>query len=297
MRFAGISLPWTPWILCFVFGWPAAGSVCDAGDPREILSVEWIRAGRAAMDAPDPVSVQMTGMGVDARLWHRFPSPDTAKTLRLAHDYRAYDIPTTVVPLETNGHLHRLEVVFHERRESWEWAVGPILAVSSNAGRHPRVIDRDTVAWHGMVRRMHRLEGSVSAYWGACRDDRLGSRRLLPVLGLHWHLDDLEVAVGFPDSALKWQPHERWSVQVRAQPAGGSWRAFSDDLERRSRFTQTGWRFGVGAGFALTANHRLTASLVREVRRSFRFRLEDGSDERVDAADTRLVGVRLVWTR
>ena len=299
MRFAPSRII-VPWIgLQAALGWPAAGSVCTADDPHEILLLEWNRADRSALDVRDPISVQMTGTALRARLWRGSdePSRGAGRMLRFLHDYRAYDIPTTGEPLQTNGHLHRLGVSFHERRDSWEWAVAPLLAASSNVGRHPRVIDREVVAWHGMVRRMHRLDPAVTAYWGACRDDRLGARRLLPVVGVHWHLEYLDLTVGFPDSVLNWRAHERWSVQLRVQPAGGSWRVFSDDLERRSRFRQAGWRLGVDVGFEVTANHRLTASAAREVRRSFRFRLDDGSDVRADAADTWLVGLRLEWTR
>ncbi|MYD97520.1 MAG: hypothetical protein F4X98_09060 [Gammaproteobacteria bacterium] len=299
MRFApSRAIP--AWIgLQAALGWPAAGSVCTAGDPQEVLLVEWNRAGRSALDVRDPVSVQMTGTALRARLWRRSdePSRGAQRMLRFLHDYRAYDIPAVGEPLETNGHLHRLGVSFHERRDSWEWAVAPFLAASSNVGRQPRVIDGDVVAWHGMVRRMHRLDTAVTAYWGACRDDRLGERRLLPVVGFQWRLDHLDLTLGFPDSVLNWRAHERWSVQLRVQPAGGSWRVFSDDLERRSRFRHAGWRLGVGVGFELTANHRLTASAAREVRQSFRFRLDDGSDVRADAPDTWLVGLRLAWLR
>ena len=278
-------------------GWPAAASVCTAGDPQEVFRVERTRAGRSAVDGPGAVSVQMTGTSLGARLWHRSREPPgTGRTLRLFHDYRAYDIPTTAEPLETNGHLHRLGVSFHDKRESWEWSVAPLLAASSNVGRHPKVVDRDVVAWHGMVRRLHRVDRSVAAYWGACLDDRLGRRRLVPVVGVHWDLDRFDIAIGFPDSGLTWRAHPRWSVHLRAHPAGGGWRAFSDDLERSSQFRQAGWRLGIGVGFRVTANHRLTATAAREVRRSFRFRLDDGRDVRADAPDVWLFGLRLSWT-
>ena len=296
LRASRIVLPFIG--LHAALGWPAAASVCAAGDPPEVLRVEWTRADRSALDAPDAVSAQMTGISFGARLWRRSdePSSGTGRTLRLFHDYRAYDIPTTAAPLETNGHLHRLGVSFDDKRESWEWSVAPLLAASSNVGRHPKVIDRDVVAWHGMVRRSHHVDRTVTAYWGACRDDRLGRLRLVPVVGVHWDLDRFDIAIGFPDSGLTWRAHPRWSVHLRAHPAGGSWRTFSDDLERSSQFRQAGWRLGVGVGFQVTANHRLTATAAREVRRSFRFRLDDGHDVRADAQDVWRFGLRLSWT-
>ncbi|MYA15416.1 MAG: hypothetical protein F4Z28_00915 [Gammaproteobacteria bacterium] len=242
--------------------------------------------------------MQLTASSLRARLWRRakkHTSESVWRTLRLVHAYRAYDIPSTDSPLETNGHLHHLGLEYRVEHGTWEWAVSPLLAASSNAGRHPRVIDRDTVAWHGFARRTHRLGKSVGAFWGVCRDDRLGRRRVVPVVGFDWHIERFELAIGYPESALTWHAHPRWAVQARVHPSGGSWRVFSDDLVRRSRFGQAGWRYGVGLTFEATAKHRLTATVGRDVRRSFRFRLENGRSVRAEASAAWLLGVRLQW--
>lgn len=282
-------------IIASIAGWPAAGSVCvpDAGDDGFLA--EWTRVETSAFESPLLDSVQLTGSSLRARLWRsakKHPTEPGDRTLRLVHDYRAYDIPSSE-KLETNGHLHQLGLEYRLAYGDWEWVVSPLLAASSNAGRHPKVIDRKTVAWHGLARRTHRLSESVSASWGVCRDDRLGRRRLVPVVGVHWHVDDVELAIGFPESALTWHAHPRWAVQARVHPSGGSWRVFSDDLTRRSRFRQAGWRYGVGLTFAATAKHRLTAIVEREARRSFSFRLEDGRDVRTEASAAWLLGIRL----
>lgn len=285
-------------IIACVAACPATGSVCSPDEARDAFLATWVRVETSTFESPALDSVQLTGSSLRIRLW-RGPKKATSepggRTLRLVHDYRAYDIPSTDSPLETNGHLHHLGLEYRVEHGSWEWAVAPLLAASSNAGRHPRVIDRDTVAWHGFARRTHSLSASVDTFWGVCRDDRLGSRRLMPVVGVGWHVEDVELAIGFPESALTWKAHPRWAVQARVHPSGGSWRVFSDDLERRSRFQQSGWRVGVGLTFEATAKHRLTAIVEREVRRSFSLRLEDGRDVRADASAAWLLGVRLQW--
>ena len=278
--------------------WPAAGSVCVPGAAYGAFHAEWTRVETATFESPRLDSVQLTGSSLRVRLWRSAKGLATepgGRTLRLVHDYRAYDIPSADRPLETNGHLHHLGFEYRVASGSWEWAVSPLLAASSNAGRHPKVIDRDTVAWHGFVRRTHGLGESVDAFWGVCRDDRLGKHRLLPVVGVDWHVDRFELAIGYPESALTWNAHPRWVVQARIHPSGGSWRVFSEDLDRRSRFRQSGWRYGVGLTIEATARHRVTAIVEREVRRSFRFRLQDGSDVRAYASPAWLVGLRLHW--
>lgn len=265
---------------------------------RGARCVPRIRIESSTLDSAEFDSVQLTGSSLRARLWRsakKQTSESGGRTLRLVHDYRAYDIPSTDSRLETNGHLHHLGLEYRVEHGTWEWAVSPLLAASSNAGRHPRVIDHDTVAWHGSAGRTHRLGKSVSAFWGVCRDDRLGGRRLAPVVRVDWDVERFELAIGFPDSALSWHLHPRWAVQARIHPSGGSWRVFSDDLARRSRFRQAGWLYGVGLTFAATPKHRLTAIVEREVRRSFSFRLEDGRDVRTEASIAWLVGLRLHW--
>lgn len=217
---------------------PAAGSVCSPGASRDAFLATWVRVETSTFESPALDSVQLTGSSLRIRLW-RGPKKATSeagrRTLRLVHDYRAYDIPSTHSPLETNGHLHHLGLEYRVEHGSWEWAVSPLLAASSNAGRHPRVIDRDTVAWHGFARRTHSLSESVDTFWGVCRDDRLGRHRLVPVVGVDWHVERFELALGFPESALTWHMHPRWAVQARIHPSGGSWRVFL----RRPRATQS----------------------------------------------------------
>ena len=285
-------------IIAYVAGWPAAGSVCVPDAAPGAFLAEWNRIATSTLESPTLASVQLTRSSWRARLWRSAKEHTSARggwTLHLAHDYRAYDIPATDSQLETNGHLHHLALEYRAGLGSWEWAVSPLLAASSNVGRHPKVIDRDTVAWHGLVRRTHEFGKSVGAFWGVCRDDRLGRRRVVPVVGVDWHLERFELAIGYPESALTWHAYPRWEVQVRIHPSGGSWQVFSDDLERRSRFRQAGWRYGAGLTFEATAKHRLTAIAAREVRRSLRFRLEDWCDVRAEASAAWLIGFRLQW--
>lgn len=285
-------------IIACVPGWPAAGSVCAPDAAHGEFLAEWYHIEPSPLESPALDSVQLTGSSLRVRLWRsakQHASDPGGRTLHLVHDYRAYDIPSTDSRLETNGHLHHLGVEYRAKHESWEWAVSPLLAASSNVGRHPKVIDRDTVAWHGLARRSYELRKSVGAFWGVCRDDRLGRHGLLPVVGIDWHRERFELAVGYPESRWIWHASPRLAVQARLHPSGGRWRVFSDDLQRRSRFRQTGWRVGVGLTFKATAKHRLSAIVEREVRRSLRFRLEDGRDVRAEASAAWLLGVRLQW--
>jgi len=285
-------------ILLCVLSSPAAASVCVPEGARERLGVELADVEMSTLEASRLDSVHLAVKAFRARLWLSADEQGSVadrQTLRLVHDYRAYDIPSMARPLETNGHLHRLGLEYRVERGPWQWAVSPLLAASSNVGRHPKEIDRDTVAWHAAVRRTHRLGPNAAAFWGACRDDRLGTLRLLPVIGVDWHVDRLRFTVGYPESGLTWRAHPRWTLQAGVHPAGGSWRAYSDDLQRRSRFRQSGWRYGIALTFEATASHRLTATVEREVRRKFRFRLEDGTDIRAPAAPAWALGIRLQW--
>ena len=156
-----------------------------------------------------------------ARLWHRRQG-DHTQVMRFSHDYRAYEIETAADrALQTNGHLHRLTWAYRFSGPQWELSVAPVVAGSSNAGRHPKVIDAEFIFWQGFARYRRPWTPSVDAYWGVCRDDRFGSTRLTPVFGVEWRVNDqLDVTLGFPDTRLTWRMHPRLQIAGR-HPSGG----------------------------------------------------------------------------
>ena len=233
-----------------------------------------------------------------ARLWHRRQG-DYGHVLRFSHEYRAYETETSPDrTLQTNGHLHRLAWSYRFTGPDWEFSVAPVLAGSSNAGRHPKVLDAEFIFWQGLVRQRRAWTPSVDGFWGVCRDDRFGTARPVAVIGIDWRVNDnLELMLGYPDTRLRWRLHPRLRLQADIHPAGGRWRVYDDALVRRSMFTMASWRFRIELALQITHAHELIFGGGREVRRKFVFRLEDGNDLRTGASDTTFTGIRWRWRR
>lgn len=279
----------------FALAAQAVASPCLPAQPEELVFADRSHVQTADFPAPDLHTVGSAETKLRIRLWRR----DDAHSLRLLHDYRAYQLRTPAAnPPQTNGHLHRLALAYRFATANWEWTFAPVLAASSNAGQHPRAIDSGLVAWHGVVRYRHDATPSVDVFWGACRDDRLGAVSFHPLLGIAWRVQDrVNLTLAFPDSRLSLRLHPRWRLQAGIHPAGGSWRIFDDDLVRRSRFQQQGWRISLGLALQAGTSHRLVLHAGREYRRSFRFRLREGSDVEADVRNAALIGIRWQWLR
>ncbi len=276
----------------------ADASVCASESAREFLVVDRSNLKTASVHAAGPHTARDAEQSYRVRLWHRRKG-ERARVMRFSHDYRAYEIDTSAErALQTNGHLHRLAWSYRLSGPQWELSVAPVVAGSSNAGRHPKVIDAEFIFWQGFARYRRPWTPSVDGYWGVCRDDRLGSTRLTPVFGIDWRVDDrLELALGYPDTRLNWRFHPRWRLQADIHPAGGRWRVYDDALARRSRFTMESWRLRLGLAFRITHAHELIIGAGREVRRKFAFRLIDGTDLQTGASGTAFTGVRWRWSR
>ena len=276
--------------------WQAYASVCTPTSTRELLVVDRSDLGTASLHSAGLYAVGDAQTAYRARLWHR-RKESGAHTLRFSHEYRAYEIDTsTDRALQTNGHLHRLALAYRFAGPNWEFSVAPVLAGSSNAGRHPRAIDGEFIFWQSFMRYRRAWTPSVDAFWGICRDDRFGTTRLKPVLGIDWRVNDiLEVTLGYPDSRLNWRFHPRWRLQADTYPAGGRWRVYDDALVRRSLFAMESWRLRLGLAFRIARRHEVVISGGREVRREFEFRLIDGTDIRTRASDTVFTGIRWRW--
>ncbi len=143
-----------------------------------------------------------------------------------------------------------------------------------------------------------RLGTHATGYAGVCRDDRFGRVRVSPLLGVAWDPGHaVRGTVGWPDSMFEWDVHPRLRIRADVNPVGGHWTVYDNDLARRSTFQYAGWQARLGFHFRPTAAHRVAASVGRAVRRSFRFRLEDGSAFSSDFADATVIGVEWQWLK
>ena len=295
LRHAGVAL--LAAFHCALAG-QAHASVCSPPSVGEFLVVDQWNLMTANIDAGGLHAVGDVEQSYRARLWHR-RQDDRAHVMRFSHDYRAYEIDTSADrALQTNGHLHRLTWAYRFSGPQWELSVAPVVAGSSNAGRHPKVIDAEFIFWQGFARYRHPWTPSVDGYWGVCRDDRFGSTRLTPVFGIEWRVNDqLDVKLGFPDARLTWRMHPRLRLQADIHPAGGRWRVYDDALLRRSPFTMESWRLRLGLAFRITQAHELIIGGGREVQREFAFRLIDGTDIRTEASNATFTRIGWRWRR
>ena len=267
-----------------------AATLCDVSGGRERahLAHTVIASGRSQTVSDHRVAVTETWFG--ARIWSR-----DGHALGVAHDYRAHQIETGATQAQTNGHLHRLGARYRFRGPHWVVSLSPVVATSSNLGRHPGEIRRAVIDWHGSLAYRARLAPYITAYAGACRDDRFGRVRVGPVLGVTWEAGHTaRGTVGWPDSTLEWDVHPRWQIRAAVNPVGGHWAVYDDGLARRTRFRYAGWRMRIGLDVRAAA-HRFAVSVGRDIRRSFRFRLDDGAALSSDFDDATAIGVEWRW--
>ena len=131
-----------------------------------------------------------------------------------------------------------------------------------------------------------------------CRDDRFGSVRFSPLVGVAWRIGEtVEARLGWPDSALVWRAGTRWHVRAASGPAGGTWGVYDDDLVHRSPLQRESWRFSISAGFQPTAAHRLGLRVGVDARRAFRYRLDNGDAFASGFERARSLGVEWQWLR
>jgi len=270
----------------------AATSVCYPSSDRELARVAHtvIAPERSRPASHSRVSTVQTGFHV--RIWSQ-----GGHAFGVAHDYRAHQIETGGAQPQTNGHLHRLGPRYRFSGRRWEASVSPVVATSSNVGRHPGEIHRALIDWHGSVAYRARLAPHISGYAGGCRDDRFGRVRASPLLGVTWDAGGaVRGTMGWPDSAFEWDVHPRWQIRAAVNPVGGRWVVYDNELVRRTGFRYTGWRMRIGLGFRAAA-HRVVVSVGRDIRRSFRFRLDDGRAFSSDFDDASAIGVEWRWLR
>lgn len=276
----------------------AYASVCAPASVQEFFAVDHWNLMTASLHADGLDRVGDVEQSYRVRLWHR-RQEERAQVMRFSHDYRAYEIETSPDrALQTNGHLHRLAWAYRFTGAQWEFSVAPVVAGSSNAGRHPKVIDAGFIFWQGFARYRRPWTPSVDAYWGVCRDDRFGSTRLTPAFGVEWRVNEqLDVTIGFPDARLTWRMRPRLRLQADIHPAGGRWRVYDDALVRRSPLTMESWRLRLGLAFRITHAHELIIGGGREIQREFAFRLIDDTDIRTEAGNATFTRIGWRWRR
>ena len=276
----------------------AAGqaSVCAQASISEHAFVELGRSQEVvAPDAAvDSVSVEQFALRVRLRSWQG-TSTDAQQTLRLVHDYGAHRIDGNV-PMPTNGHLHRLGIEWRRHSPNWEIAVAPVLAASSNVGRHPRVLDAGMVDWHVSVRRVEALLPSLALLFGICRDDRGGATHTAPSLAIRWQPQEgTELLLGYPDSRLvhRLSPALRFALSL--SPSGGSWQVFDKQLTHQTRFARRGWRLEAEVGLSLAWQQEVAIAIGIERRRTLEFDSPPGMRMSANIPGTTYLALR--WRR
>ena len=229
-------------------------------------------------------------------MWRSGSEGETGQTMHFVHDYRAHDIDARV-EVPTNGHMHRMQAQWRLSSPHWEIGFAPVLAASSNAGRHPHVLDANLVDWQGSARYIHAVSSNIALLVGGCRDDRHGERRIEPSTAIRWRSDRSEVLLGYPDSHLRLHFNAALQATLSLSPAGGVWHAFNKELTRKSRFARRGWELEAELGWKLGHHHELAIAAGREQRRSLEFEPEPRTRAHTAVADAPYLSLRWRWLR
>lgn len=271
-------------------------SVCapTSASERVFVAVSRIQEAVAASTALDAVSVEESVLRVRLRSW-RNASARAEQVVRLTHAYGAHRIDAHV-PMPTNGHLHRLGIEWRRHSPNWEVAVAPTLAASSNAGRHPRVLDANMVDWRASVRRIEPLAPKLALLFGICRDGRRGEVRIQPSAAIRWQPHKgTEVQLGYPDSRL----HHRLSPSLRLglalSPSGGAWHAFDRELANETQFARRGWRLEAELALRLPRRQQAAVAVGIERQRALEFDSPPGTRMSIDVAQATYLSLR--WRR
>ena len=271
-------------------------SVCAPTSMSEYAFVEVGRSQEAVASgtAVDAVSVEELALRLRLRSWED-AATGTRRVVRLVHDYGAHRIDARV-PMPTNGHLHRLGIEWRRHSPNWEIAVAPVLAASSNVGRHPRVLDAGMVDWHASVRRVEPLSPSLAVLVGICRDDRGGATRVAPSLAIRWQPQEgTELMLGYPDSRLVHGLNPALRLGLSLSPSGGSWQVFDKQLVHQTRFARRGWRLEAEMGLNLRQQQEVAVAIGIERRRALEFDSPPGMRMSANIAGTTYLALR--WRR
>ena len=271
----------------------ADGAACLAPDESEQLYLAHAKLAPSDARSLPSHRVTIARTAFRARPWTR-----GGQAFEIEHAYDAVQIDAPGSQPQTNGHLHRLSPRYRYAGTRWAASLGPVIATSSNVGRHPREIDRSLIDWHGSLRYRAPIRPGFTGHVGVCRDDRFGSVRFSPLAGIAWRpSEQFQATLGWPDTTLLWRIGSGWGVRASASPAGGHWTVYDNDLVRRTRFSAEGWRLTISVGFEPSPGSRLRLSVGQDVRRSFAYQLDDGNAFASDFDRAYTLGVALQWLR
>ncbi|MXY53230.1 MAG: hypothetical protein F4Y86_11995 [Gammaproteobacteria bacterium] len=283
-------------IACTVACSVGNASVCapTSMSERVYVALSRIQEAIAAGNALDAVSVEESVLRVRLRSWQN-ANTGAEQVVRLTHNYGAHRIDARI-SMPTNGHLHRLGMEWRRHSPNWEVAVAPTLAASSNAGRHPRVLDANMVDWHASVRRIEPLAPSLALLFGICRDGRRGDVRIQPSAAIRWQPHEgTEVLLGYPDSRL----HHRLSPSLRLgialSPSGGAWHAFDRELTNETQFARRGWRLEAELALRLPRRQQAALAIGIERQRALEFDSPPGTGMSIDVGQGAYLSLR--WRR
>lgn len=274
-----------------LFGYIAGAAACGAGDasvcaPADLSERVFVGFGRVEKvvvsdAAAQAVSVEESRLRVRLRSW-RNASTGAEQAVRLVHDYGAHHIDAGV-PMPTNGHLHRLRIEWRRHSPKWAMAVAPTLAASSNAGRHPRLLDASMVDWHASVRRMEPVAPNLAVLFGICRDGRRGDLRFRPSAALRWRPHDrAEVVLGYPDSRLYLRQSPALRFGLTLSPSGGVWHVFDKELANETEFARRGWRLEAELALRLSRRQQAAVAVGIERQRMLDFDSPPGTGMSID---------------
>lgn len=287
-----------------LFGSIACAAACSAGgasvcaptgvSERVFVGLSRVQEAVAYGPAVDAVSVEESELRVRLRSWQN-ASAGAEQVVRLVHDYGAHRIDAHV-PMPTNGHLHRLGFEWRRHSPNWEMAVAPTLAASSNAGRHPQVLDASMVDWHVSVRRIEPLGPGLAVLFGICRDGRKGEVRVQPSAAIRWQPHaGTEVLLGYPDSRVHHRLSPALRVGLALSPSGGAWHAFDRELKNQTQFARRGWRLEADLALDLPARQQAAVAIGIERQRALEFDSPPGTRMSVDVAQATYLTLR--WRR
>jgi len=261
---------------------------------RLFVALSRIEEAVAAGTALDAVSVEESVLRVRLRSWQN-ASARAEQIVRLVHTYGAHQIDAHV-PMPTNGHLHRLGIEWRRHSPNWEVAVAPTLAASSNAGRHPRVLNANMVDWHVSVRRIEPVAPNLAVLFGICRDSRRGDVRVQPSAAIRWQPHDgTEVVLGYPDSRLHYRPSPSLRLGLAVSPSGGAWHAFDKELTSETEFARRGWRLEAELALRLPRRQQAAIAVGIERNRTLGFDSPPGTRMSIDVAQSTYLSLR--WWR
>ena len=141
-----------------------------------------------------------------------------------------------------------------------------------------------------------RLFGAIEGLIGLCGDDRFGSFKVYPSVGVVWPIGErARLRLAYPDSRLDWRLSHRISAALSLAPAGGQWRVYATDSEQASNFHWRAWETEAQLDWRLWKKARVTLAVGQRLQQQLRFRLQDNSPFKLEPGDALYWSLGLQW--